>query len=114
MLRRNNKNKSDFTILVVEDDKGLNRLIQKKLHSENFRTNGALTGNDCINQSKEFNKAVDIDAIILTKADVDEKGGAAISVSYVTDKPIIYLGTGQNYKDIKEFSSEDMVESLGF
>ena len=73
----------------------------------------SITGNDCVEQAKEFNDAIEIDGIVLTKADVDEKGGAAISVSYVTKKPIIYLGTGQNYKDITPFNPELVVESLG-
>ncbi|MCH7535777.1 MAG: signal recognition particle-docking protein FtsY, partial [Bacteroidetes bacterium] len=59
-----------------------------------------------------FNDAVGIDGLILTKADVDEKGGAAISVSYVTKKPIMYLGVGQNYADLKEFEPKLVVESL--
>jgi fused signal recognition particle receptor len=73
----------------------------------------SITGNDCVEQARKFNEAIGIDAIILAKADVDEKGGAAISVSYVTNKPIIYLGTGQNYSDLQPFSSEIIVESLG-
>ncbi len=63
----------------------------------------AITGNDCVEQAKEFQKAVDFEAIILSKADVDEKGGASISVSYVTQRPVIYLGVGQGYDDIEEF-----------
>ncbi|MAG16366.1 signal recognition particle-docking protein FtsY [Candidatus Woesearchaeota archaeon] len=73
----------------------------------------SITGNDCIEQAKKFNEAIGIDGIILSKADVDEKGGAAISVSYVTKKPIIYLGTGQEYEDLTPFKSELVVESLG-
>jgi len=73
----------------------------------------AITGNDCIEQAKTFNEAIDIDAIILAKADVDEKGGAAVSVSYVIKKPIIYLGTGQNYEDIKKFDSDIILNNLG-
>ncbi len=73
----------------------------------------SITGNDCVEQAKKFNEAIDIDAIILAKADVDEKGGAAVSVSYVTKKPIIYLGCGQGYNDLKEFDSKIVVESLG-
>ncbi|MEM4637846.1 MAG: signal recognition particle-docking protein FtsY [Candidatus Woesearchaeota archaeon] len=72
----------------------------------------SITGNDCIEQAKEFDKVVGIDAIILAKADVDEKGGAAISVSYVTKKPILYLGTGQSYDDLKEFDPKIIIESL--
>ena len=73
----------------------------------------SITGNDCVEQAKRFNETIGIDCIILSKADVDEKGGAAISVSYVTKKPIVYLGTGQDYGDLTEFKPEIVVESLG-
>ena len=72
----------------------------------------SITGNDCVEQARNFNDAIGIDGIILTKADVDEKGGAAISVSYVTKKPVMYIGTGQKYEDIMPFRSELVVESL--
>ncbi len=71
------------------------------------------TGNDCVEQAKYFDAAVGIDAIILAKADVDEKGGAAISVSFVTKKPILFLGTGQTYDDLKPFDAELLVEQIG-
>jgi fused signal recognition particle receptor len=74
----------------------------------------SITGNDCIEQATTFNDAVEIDGIILTKADIDEKGGTAISISYVTDKPILYLGTGQELKDIEKFSVSKLMESLGW
>ncbi|MBI2208378.1 signal recognition particle-docking protein FtsY [Candidatus Woesearchaeota archaeon] len=73
----------------------------------------SITGNDCVEQAQSFNDAVGIDGLILAKADVDEKGGAAISVSYITKKPIMYLGVGQEYKDLKEFEPRIIVESLG-
>ncbi len=73
----------------------------------------SIAGNDCIEQAQRFNEAVGIDGVILTKADVDEKGGASISVSYVTKKPIIYLGIGQEYADLKEFEPNLVVEGLG-
>ncbi|MBS1267280.1 MAG: Signal recognition particle receptor FtsY [Candidatus Woesearchaeota archaeon] len=73
----------------------------------------SITGNDCIEQARTFNQEIGIDAIILSKADIDEKGGAAISVSHITGKPIIFIGTGQEYKDLKEFNSELVVKSLG-
>lgn len=73
----------------------------------------AITGNDCVEQARKFNEAIGIDGIILAKADVDEKGGAALSVSYVTGKPILYLGTGQKYSDLEEFNSEKIIEQLG-
>jgi len=73
----------------------------------------SITGNDCIEQAQKFNNAVEIDGIILSKADIDEKGGAALSVSYITKKPIIYIGTGQEYDDLKEFNSNIVLGSLG-
>jgi len=73
----------------------------------------SITGNDCIEQAQKFNDAVDIDGIILSKADVDEKGGAAISVSYVTKKPILYIGTGQEYPDLERFDKDKIIASMG-
>ena len=73
----------------------------------------SIAGNDCTEQAQKFNEVIGIDAIILTKADVDEKGGAAVSVSYVTKKPIVYLGIGQEYSDLKEFEPDLIVEGLG-
>jgi fused signal recognition particle receptor len=74
----------------------------------------SITGNDAIFQAQEFNKSISIDCIILSKADIDEKGGTAISVSYVTGKPIIYIGTGQTLKDLKEFDKNEIMKNLGF
>ncbi|MBI3051961.1 signal recognition particle-docking protein FtsY [Candidatus Woesearchaeota archaeon] len=73
----------------------------------------SITGNDCVEQARTFNEQVGLDAIILSKADVDDKGGAAVSVSYITKKPIIFIGTGQEYSDLKEFEPKIIVESLG-
>ncbi len=73
----------------------------------------SITGNDSIIQSQEFNKSIGIDGVILTKSDVDEKGGAIISISYVTQKPIIYLGSGQKYDDLEKFNKAKILASLG-
>ena len=72
----------------------------------------SLTGNDIYDQVKLFNDAVGIDGIILSKADVYDKGGAALSAAHTSKKPILYLGTGQNYGDLKEFDPEEIVNSL--
>ena len=71
----------------------------------------ALTGNDAVEQAREFGK-IGFDAIILGKADVDQKGGAIFSVSYVSGKPIIFLGVGQGYEDLEAFSREKTVKKL--
>ncbi len=73
----------------------------------------SITGNDAIEQVKSFDSAVGIDGIILSKADVDEKGGTALSVGYVTKKPILYLGTGQEYEDLEPFNKDKFIEKLG-
>jgi fused signal recognition particle receptor len=73
----------------------------------------SITGNDSIEQAKSFNWAIGIDGIILTKADVDERGGTALSVGYVTKKPILYLGTGQEYDKIEVFNKKKFIKELG-
>ena len=73
----------------------------------------SITGNDAIEQVKSFDWAVGIDGIVLTKADIDEKGGTALSVGYVTKKPILYLGTGQEYEKIEPFDKQKFIEKLG-
>lgn len=70
------------------------------------------TGNDCVEQASKFDEAVGIDGIILTKADVDEQGGAAISVSHVTGKPILFLGTGQDYDDLEPFDKNALIQQI--
>ncbi len=72
----------------------------------------ALTGNDIYDQCKMFNDAVGVDGLIITKADVYEKGGATLSASHTIKKPILYLGVGQDYKDLEKFDSNKIVERL--
>jgi fused signal recognition particle receptor len=73
----------------------------------------SITGNDAVEQVKSFDETIGIDGIVLTKADIDEKGGTALSVGYVTKKPIFYLGTGQEYDKIEPFSKDKFIEKLG-
>jgi fused signal recognition particle receptor len=72
----------------------------------------ALTGNDAVEQARKFDEAVGVDGIILTKADADAKGGAALSIGHVINKSILFLGIGQGYGDIIEFKPEWMVEQV--
>jgi fused signal recognition particle receptor len=72
----------------------------------------SLIGNDAVMQAEEFHKAVGIDATVLTKVDADVKGGSALSVTYVTKKPILFIGTGQTYDDLEEFKPEKFVEMI--
>lgn len=72
----------------------------------------SLIGNDAVMQAEEFNKAVGIDATILTKVDADVKGGSALSVTYVTQKPILFIGIGRTYKDLEQFNPEKFVNMV--
>ena len=72
----------------------------------------SLAGNDAVEQAKKFHEAVDIDAVVLTKLDVDAKGGAALSISSAIDKPIAFVGIGQEYEDIMPFDAAWIVERI--
>jgi fused signal recognition particle receptor len=65
----------------------------------------SLIGNDAIDQAETFNRHIGFDAAILTKVDADAKGGSSLSISYVTGKPIIYVGVGQEYGDLERFDA---------
>jgi fused signal recognition particle receptor len=72
----------------------------------------SLAGNDTVNQAKEFHKHTKFDAAILTKSDADARGGAALSIVKVTSTPILYVGVGQEYKDLKTFDKELFLETV--
>jgi len=72
----------------------------------------SLIGNDAVTQAEEFNKSIGIDGTILTKVDADVKGGASLSVTYVTKKPILFIGVGQTYKDLELFNPEKFVNMI--
>lgn len=72
----------------------------------------AVAGQDATNRAREFNAAAEIDGAVLTKADADSQGGAAISIAHVTGKPILFLGTGQGYNDLERFDPDEIVDRL--
>jgi len=72
----------------------------------------ALTGNDAVSQAELFNQHVGFDGAVLTKADADVRGGAALSIVYSTGKPVIFLGVGQGYGDLVPFDSKKFLDSL--
>ncbi len=72
----------------------------------------AIAGNDAVERARLFNESVPITGTILTKTDADAKGGSAISIAYVTGKPILFLGVGQDYPDLVKFDPEWLVERL--
>ncbi len=72
----------------------------------------SLAGNDTVNQAKEFHKSTKFDAAILTKSDADARGGAALSIVKTTAAPVLYLGVGQEYPDLKAFDKELFLETV--
>ena len=72
----------------------------------------SIAGNDAVERARMFNEAVGIDGSILTKLDADPKGGTAISVSYVTGKPVLFVGVGQDYDDLVKFDSDWLIKRI--
>jgi len=72
----------------------------------------SLIGNDAVDQAQTFNEIVGFDAAILTKVDADAKGGSSLSVTYLTGKPIIYVGVGQEYRDLQPFDAAWFAEKI--
>ena len=72
----------------------------------------SLAGNDTVNQAREFFKHVDFDGFILTKSDADARGGAALSIVKVTSTPVLYVGVGQEYPDLKPFDKKLFLETV--
>lgn len=68
----------------------------------------SMTGQDAVNTAKEFNDRLDFDGVVLTKLDGDTRGGAALSIRAVVDKPIKFIGSGEKLDDIQEFNPEGM------
>jgi fused signal recognition particle receptor len=59
-----------------------------------------------------FNDHIGFDAAILTKVDADAKGGSSLSVSYLTGKPVLFIGVGQEYGDLQPFEAQWFAEKL--
>jgi len=72
----------------------------------------ALAGNDAVEQAEKFNARIPLNGTILTKVDADVKGGAAISISYVTKRPMVFIGVGQKYEDIEPFELDWFIEKV--
>ena len=89
----------------------LNKIVRVNKPDLKILVLDSLTGNDILEQIEKFGK-VGFDGLILTKVDVNEKGGAILSVKQKTDKPILFLGTGQEYEDLEKFDAEKIVKKI--
>ena len=72
----------------------------------------SLSGNAVVEQAKQFNEAVRIDGVILTKLDADARGGAALSISHAIGAPILFVGVGQGYDDLRPFDEKWFVDRI--
>ncbi|WP_301108942.1 signal recognition particle protein [Sporosarcina sp.] len=79
---------------------------------EVFLVVDAMTGQDAVNVAKNFNEAIDITGVILTKLDGDTRGGAALSIRSVTDKPIKFVGMGEKMDALEAFHPERMASRI--
>jgi signal recognition particle subunit SRP54 len=72
----------------------------------------SMTGQDAVNTAKEFNERLDFDGVVLTKLDGDTRGGAALSIRSVVDKPIKFVGTGEKMEAIEVFHPDRMADRI--
>ncbi|HIH46390.1 MAG TPA: signal recognition particle-docking protein FtsY, partial [Candidatus Nitrosotenuis sp.] len=72
----------------------------------------SLAGNDTVNQAREFFEHTKFDGAILTKSDADARGGAALSIVKITAKPVMYVGMGQEYVDLRPFDKKLFLETV--
>jgi fused signal recognition particle receptor len=86
----------------MDELKKIKRVVQPDL---TVMVLDSLIGNDAVDQAQTFSMQIGFDAAILTKVDADAKGGSSLSVSYLTGKPIIYVGVGQGYGDLQRFDA---------
>ena len=88
----------------------LNKMVEVNDPDVTFLVVDALAGNDVLEQAEAYEGM--FDAVIVTKMDVDENGGAIISISERSGKPVAFLGTGQKYDDLERFDKESFVSEI--
>ena len=80
--------------------------------SETLFVVDSMTGQDAVNTAKEFNERLDFDGVVLTKLDGDTRGGAALSIRTVVNKPIKFVGTGEKMEAIDQFHPARMADRI--
>ena len=80
--------------------------------SETLFVVDAMTGQDAVNTAKEFNDRLDFDGVVLTKLDGDARGGAALSIRSVVQKPIKFIGTGEKMEALDQFHPARMADRI--
>lgn len=113
-------NKNDFVIIDTAgrlsiDDKLMDELkqIKKHVHPDYiFLVVDAMSGQDVINVAKTFNENLELDGSIITKLDSDARGGAALSISYLLQVPIVFIGVGEKTSNLELFHSNRMADRI--
>ena len=90
----------------------LARIKNKTNPAEILLVADAMTGQDAVNVAKQFNETLDITGVILSKMDGDARGGAALSIKAVTDKPIKFVGVGEQVDDLEQFHPDRMASQI--
>ncbi|MCR5108424.1 MAG: signal recognition particle protein [Lachnospiraceae bacterium] len=100
--------------LQIDDDmmKELTDIKERVNVHQTLLVVDAMTGQEAVNVADTFNKKVGIDGVILSKMDGDARGGAALSIKAVTDKPIIYVGMGEKLSDLEQFHPDRMANRI--
>jgi len=94
---------------MMKELKDLKKLLQPDYI---FFVADAMTGQDAVNVAKEFNDQLEFDGVILTKMDSDARGGAALSIKAITNKPIVFVGTGEKISNLEEFHPDRMANRI--
>ena len=97
------------------DEQMMNEIaaIKEAVHpNETLFVVDAMTGQDAVNTAREFNERLDFNGVILTKLDGDTRGGAALSIRTVVNKPIKYVGTGEKLEALDAFHPERMADRI--
>jgi len=100
---------------LMEELKKVRRILDRERGEYQVRVLLVLdanSGQNGLTQAREFNSAIDIDGIVLTKLDSSARGGIAVSICHELQLPIWYIGTGENMKDIAEFDGDEFAAAL--
>ncbi len=100
---------------LMEELKKMNRIIDREypeIHRENLIVLDGTTGQNALNQAREFGDVADLTGIILTKMDGTSKGGIAVAIQSEFSIPVKYIGVGEKLDDLQKFDSEQFVNAL--
>lgn len=100
---------------LMEELKKINRIIDKEfpdVHRENLVVLDASTGQNALNQAREFGETADLTGIILTKMDGTAKGGIAVAIQSELNIPVKYIGVGEAIEDLQKFNAQQFVNAL--